>query len=367
MKPLYKILIIIGIILLIALGIYLGWRNLIGPSGEEVQVPQTSEEVEVVVTTESGIELKKISEEKVFDLWVVPDTREVYYLTLDGRVFSAKEGPDLDISTQTIDALNFVEAGPKNQKVLAAFGDPRAPQWGIFDVIDRVWRPLPSEITGATWGGTNESLIATVKNANESNLVEIDLTRTPPAYKVFIRDFRLKSVAFTYLPENRLIITERPSASYAGRVWQLDLETLGFNLLVAPERGLVLRWAREKNIGFKFDTSFGFLVVDNNLRGLLPTFFNTLPQKCGASAEVVYCFAPQNIPQNVTLPDDYLQKKFFSIDDLFALNIETGSTQKILSSNSGEFPAIDAKNPQILGDKIYFINRYDNYLYELSL
>jgi len=368
MKPLYKILIIIGIILLIALGIYLGWRNLIGPSGEEVQVPQTSEEVEVVVTTESGIELKKISEEKAFDLWVVPDTREVYYLTLDGRVFSAKEGPDLDISTQTINALNFIEVGPKGQKVLAAFGAPRAPQWGIFDVIDGVWRPLPSEIANATWGNTNESLIATVRDVNELNLVEVDLTRTPPAYKVFIRDFRLKDVTFTYLFEDQLIVVEKPSASYAGRAWQLDLKTLDFDLLIAPQEGLTLRWSKDKKIAFKFTAPANLLILSGDLRNVITeASFQTLPQKCGASPDAAYCFEPQRLPANINMPDDYLQKKFYSIDSLFRVGLKGDGLQRLLTSGLGEFPAIDAKNPQILGNKIYFINRYDNYLYELSL
>ena len=171
----------------------------------------------------------------------------------------------------------------------------------------------------------------------------------------------------THLQPNRLIITEAPSVSYAGRVWQLDLTTLSFNLLIAPEQGLTTIWSRDKKFIFLFGAVSDFLILNDNFQIVLPTPFSTLPQKCNSSASKIYCFVPQNIPPDVDLPDDYIRKKFYSIDDLFVLDIESGSVERVFISNAGGFPAIDAKDIQPLDDRLYFTNRYDNYLYELKL
>jgi len=362
MKRLYKIIIIIIIAVLVAIGIYLAWRKIAGPAPEEAPAaPKTG--------TAAGGEgpvrgaVVKISENKVFDFWVAPATGEVYYLLPDGQISLAKEGPDLEISKQTINALNAVEVAPGAGKILAAFGDPLSPQWGIFDVVDKAWRPLP-DFQNATWGATDEKLIAVVKNGSDLNLAEVDLTKTPPAYKIIIKDFRFQNVKLSYLPENRLIIAEAPAANYESSVSQLDLKTLTLNLMLSPQRGEFIKWSADKNFGFAWNVKDGFTILKSDFRETLPVPFNTLPSKCGSAASKIYCFAPQSIPSTANLPDDYFNKRFFSIDDLFAIDEETGGTTKVLDGRGLD---IDAKNPQILGNKLYFINRYDNYLYELTL
>ncbi|MFH0712267.1 MAG: hypothetical protein V2A55_00180 [Candidatus Jorgensenbacteria bacterium] len=365
MKLIFKILIIILVLAVLGLAIYLifGGNDEVGEAPE----PGTEEEPTEAATPEESA-LKKISDNPVFDFWVNKSTKEIFYLTLDGKVVGAKNGPDLEISEQTIDALNFIEIGPGGKRVLAAFGDPQTPQWGIFDVVDGVWRPLPADIMKAVWGGSDEKLIVTVKSGNDLNLSEADITKTPPSYKVIIRDFRLKDVKMTYLPENRIIISEPPSASYAASLWQLDLKSLALSTLVAPEEGLYVSWSDDKKSAFFSGSDSGFSVLDENLRIEIPRPFDTLPGKCAADSSKIYCFVPQSLPAGVSLPDDYLTKKFFSIDDLLVLEIDNyDEVEKILTSNSAGVSAIDAKNPRISGDKLYFINRYDNNLYELAL
>lgn len=368
MKPFYKILIISGIGALAILGVYLGWQAITSGSQEEIEeigVPVTGE----MPSSPNTAPLKKLSENAVFDFFVNAATKEVFYFTPDGKVMNAKDGPDLEISKQTIKALNFIEVEPKNQKVLAAFGDPSWPQWGIFDVIDGVWRPLPSEIMKATWGENDEKLVAIIKKGENISLVEVDLTKTPPSYRSLIRDFRLKDVKITWVAKNRIIISELPSASYAGSVWQFDPESLNFNLLIAPRRGLTISWSENKKLFFLFDLDSGFQVLDENFQKklLVPFNTNTLPEKCTADSLKVYCFVPQNIPAGTVLPDYYLTKRFYSVDDLIVLGVESAELENILTSNSAGVPAIDGKNPKVVGNKIYFINRYDNQLYELNL
>ncbi|MBI4034255.1 MAG: hypothetical protein HY378_01765 [Candidatus Brennerbacteria bacterium] len=366
MKPLYKILIIAVIGVLVILGIYLGSRALTsGPEETGGAPPPTGG----TPAPAAQSPIKRFSDGVVFDFWANPATGEVFYLAPDGRVFNAKEGPDLETSKQTINALNFIEVGPGNRKILAAFGDPRAPQWGIFDAVDGAWRPLPSEILRAAWGEDDEELIVIVKSGNDLNFAEADLTRTPPSYRTLIRDFRLKDVEFVRFPDDQLVISEFPSASYAASLWQVDLGNSNVSLLAAPQRGLHLYRPAAGSTAFLWGSESGLLTLHDNLQ-MEPAPFDTLPQKCAADSSRIYCFVPQNIPSDTVLPDDYLMRRFFSIDDLFAFGTGIASEEtsgKLLESNVGSVPAIDAKNPRVSGDKLYFINRYDGYLYEFAL
>ena len=367
MKPIFKILIVVLVLVVAGLTIYL----LFSGGGEEVEgVPGTEPEGGPAATeTETESALKKISDNPVFDFWVNESTKEIFYLTPSGEVFGAKDGSDLEIFGQAMDALNFIEVGPGGRKILAAFGDPQTPKWGVFDVVDGVWRPLPADITNAAWGESDEKLIVTVESGNDLNLAEADITKTPPSYRTFVRDFQLKDIKMTYLPENRVIISELPSASYAASLWQLNLKSLVFNLLVAPEKGLDISWSDDKKSVFLFGLDSGLSVLDENFRTKVPNSYLpvTLPEKCAADASKIYCFVPQNIPADVSLSDDYLTKKFFSVDDLVILETDSEEIAEIIQSDTASVPAIDAKNPRVSGDKLYFINRYDNYLYKISL
>lgn len=377
MKRTYKILIISAIVLLVILGIYLGWKKILAPEitpapeigGAPLPTAPLSDggrvEGGTAEKSAAGLILKKLSEEKVFGFGVVQASGEVFYLTPGGKIMSAKDGPDLEISKESVTALNSIELNPKDQKFLVSFGDPRRPQWGIFDLIDKVWRPLPIDIVNATWGLDDDKLVASIKKTNEYNLSEVDLTKSPPSYKLISRDFRMKDVKLAYLNPQKLVVGERSSAFYEGRVWQLDLKTNLFNLIVPAERGLTLGWSKDKNSAFKFSAS-GFYVLGANLAPIFKTDFITLPEKCDAVSEISFCFVPQNLTIRNVFPDNYFTKEFFSVDRLVQFDTFSGVSEDLLKSGEGGIAAIDAKNPEVLGDRVYFINRYDDYLYELS-
>lgn len=376
MRTRYKILILIAVLLLAGVGIYFGWELLTTPQEKPNKIgggptPATSTPsattTREVVAPSQDLKLIKLSDHQVFDYWIYGDVKEVYYLTPEGTVWNAKAGDDLEISKQAIKALNSIELSPKGEKILVAFQDPRAPQWAIFDVIDQVWRPLPAEIQLATWGSDSNRLVAVRKNASEFNLVEMDISKSPPVYKTLIRDFRFKDVAFASRPPHSLIITEKPSAVYAGRVWELDLEKLTIYLLHAADFGLTTKWVRGSSYVLKFASPDRFSILNQSLQEVVPVFFTTLPDKCGVAEDTIYCFVPQELPANITLPDDYFRGKFYSIDDLFEIRAQSGAAQKILSSNGGAVPALDGENPYYLNGVLYFMNRYDKQLYSLTL
>ncbi|MBI5732902.1 hypothetical protein HY967_03015 [Candidatus Jorgensenbacteria bacterium] len=370
MKPIYKIIILFLILVLAGFGIYILFKRITEPltPGGTSTTPPTS-------TTQSSetakFVIKKISDTPIFDFVALKNTKEVYYFTEEGRVLAAKEAGDVEAATQEITALNFIKFGPEEEKVLVAFNNPLEPQWAIFDLIDKVWRPLPAEVVNAAWGVNESELVALIKNRDELNLVRLDLAKNPPAPKVIIRDLRLKDVELSFQPPQTLFIREKPSIQYSSRLWKLDLKTLNFNLVTTAERGLMIEWSTDRSFAFKYAAPDKFFVLDKNLEVLFPTVFNTFPQKCGYAEEqnAAYCFVPQTIPEQTLslLPDEYLNGKFTSTDDLYKIDVATEEVTRLGSGGPNNFGIFDAIRPTYLESNIYFINRYDNYLYRLEL
>ncbi len=389
MKPIYKILIVAGIIIVVGWLIYLAWSKFsatptlpapqanTAPSGSlplgnqnNVSSNQSQTNNSPLNGSSTNLVMNKLSDGPVFGFWVMPDTGSVDYLTPDGQVMTAEEATDQTVSNQTINALNSISVSPDNREVLAAFGDPASPQWGIFDVLDKVWRPLPSEIIEAAWGGASNKLIAFVQNGGNTNLAWVDLTKTPPTYRVLIKDLRLENANLTVLPNQKIIISEKPDAAYPGRVWQLDPKTLALNLLESPLNGLTIGWSTDKSVAFQFNDPDNFLIFNGDLSQIISDTFGSLPSKCNTASSTIYCFVPQNLPANLNLPDDYFQKSFYSTDNLYSLSLGTstlGNVSRLFVSGENNVMPIDAKDPQIMNNAIYFVNRYDNYLYELQL
>ena len=95
---------------------------------------------------------------------------------------------------------------------------------------------------------------------------------------------------------------------------------------------------------------------------------STLPEKCFMNASKIYCAIMQNysntLPKPI-LPDDYLKKAFYSRDKIYAIDIADNSSELVLSDELP--PAIDAVNLSLNGNNLFFINRYDNRVYNLEL
>lgn len=364
MKPIYKILIIIGVIAVVGLGIYFGWQALTAraPLPEE-PANGSSQQTEPAVAG-GGLSLQKISDNPAFDFWLLP-SGTVAYLGLDGRVFNAETGRDTLLSNQTVNALNRAVLSPDGQKILASFGDPRQPQWGIFDLIDRIWRPLPTQIISAAWTNDPGNLVGFTRSEdNRNNLSLIDAAKNPPAISTLISDINLADVKLAWQNPNQVAVIEKPAADYVARVWLINTTSREIQLLLGPEEGLTVNFA---------DQEGGYFVLSKSRDGLLIAnatstsfFFKTLPEKCGLSKAVAYCFVPADIPTTVNLPDDYYTKKFRPVDGLYSYNTGSSQTRKIFTSGAGPFPAVDGFHPQVKDNKIYFLNRYDGFVYELT-
>ncbi len=313
----------------------------------------------------------KVSDQPVSGYWIDPQTEGIFYLNGEGKVFlinKNKNGEDTEIVKQGAGALNSIEVGPNSQKILAAFGDPRSPQWGIFDDIDQTWRPLPGTVLNATWGENNGVLYGIVQNGNVPALASIDISKSDVSTKILIKDFRFQDVRLSFLPPSTLYIIERGASEYSSRVWGVTTSDLSIHPLLDSRNGLILNPSDDRRVFFSFQGNAFHILDPRTLNTVTPIPFLTLPQKCAFGGVITYCFVPNSLNfKNANLPDDYLKSKIFTTDSLYEVNLSNGGTAssdlpKII--NNGLF---DAVSPKFSKGFLYFINRSDGYLYALNL
>ena len=107
--------------------------------------------------------------------------------------------------------------------------------------------------------------------------------------------------------------------------------------------------------------------------------FATLPSKCAFGAPIaasgtanpsapIYCAVPsdQNIFSVARLPDEYNQDMYFTDDDFYSIDTDTGLLNEIFSASLIN-QTIDATDMKVFNNILFFVNRYDQKIYALAL
>lgn len=392
MRPLFRIIIIVAAIVLVGLVLYFGWKLIAGPGngpgtpnvpgGGFPVVPITPGSGDnppgdgslppsgtpSVPAGNSGASLKKLSDFPVFAFATASSgVGEIAYLTPEGKAYAAREGPDLELSSQGMDALGNASPSPDGGTFLVSAGDPRAPQWFVFDVADRAWRPLPQEIRVAAWDMRPNGLLAVIRNGAAQDLVRADLSSTPPKYQTLVKGFSLADIGFLALTSDVFLVTERPSALAAGRAWRWNGRTGLLELVFPAAPGRLIAATPDRAVLFGYTAPDEFRIMGRDLQELEPVVWFTFPEKCGGGASTTYCFVPTTIPRtpHPILPDDYFTGALTTSDELHAVDFGTGSDTTLLAA--GANIRIDAGEVLATPVAVYFLNRADASLYALTL
>jgi len=311
--------------------------------------------------------LEKLSNQKIGFFWINKKTSEVFYTTDDGNIYLAKEMGDQKISPQAVGAIYTLLPNQTGEKVVASFGEKNNPQLGIFDVIDKTWKPLPSDALAAAWGGSDKKLFGIIKNGGKKDLVEINIEKAQPIYKTLLRDFVLNDVFLSIIPTDKILISEKSSGFYSPRMWEFNPKDLSLSLIVQGERGGVLGFSKDKkNIFFSLPSKKQFGVVSNSLKTTTYADFFTIPDKCDLFASTTYCFVPEEQNDYVGFFDLYEQRKVFTTDTLMKFNLSTKEIGVLSASGALQYKT-DALGVVFFENYIYFKNRFDNILYRLNI
>ena len=212
-------------------------------------------------------------------------------------------------------------------------------------------------------------------------------------------EIRAEDLALYWIGANQIILSDKTSASYAGSVLSLDIKKKTLSTIIENNLGLQSIWNVPLGVGLVFTSKYsggGGSVSLFDLSGVRLNGLNfiTLPSKCAffvqqqeasiqatttklasatqaasgaaSSTKTLYCAVPRDQKKLgfSTLPDDYLMRALYTSDNFLAINLDTGNTTPILTDTS---QALDATNLKIFNGTLFFVNRYDNKLYAISL
>lgn len=327
---------------------------------------QKNSETAEETASETGNLVERVSGGAAFSYSVVSDS-EIYYFAQDGRVFRVKQDGDEVVSDKTLNSLNGVWVTPDGKRGLVSFGDPKRPEWSIFDFLDAAWRPLPTSISYASWGENNDTLVAIEETNNTKNLVTVSLIKSAPVSSLISKNFGMADAIFTSAGKDKIFISEKPSSFYRGGVLELNTKTLDIKNVFPEEPGLLLKILPNASGIVKFSAPNKLSLA--TLSGLVKKDFliKTIPDKCGGANNRFFCFVPTNIMENVFLPDDYFKNKVSFVDALYEINPGTGQDSVLFQSGVENIPAIDGENVFLVGERLYFINKYDKRIYRVNL
>jgi hypothetical protein len=184
-----------------------------------------------------------------------------------------------------------------------------------------------------------------------------------------ILSFNFEDPVLRWISGNEIILNSRPSAFYINKSWTIDISKKTI-VPFAYAKGLYFNWSADgkQAITFSVDNSMEPLLylIDGEASVLANLDFMSLPEKCFIGTEKIYCAISQsaNNEGRLILPDDYLKRKVYFNDWIYEIDAENRDINLFYSSAE---KAIDAYNLTVKGNRILFINRYDNKLYGLEL
>lgn len=390
MKPLYKFLIIFLILGIIAWIIYfvasktsttgeipLETQNTtqqIENTGTESQStttePETlSEETENITGEEnygesdivktSFKELNKISDTAAQFYWYYEANNRIFYITENGEIKKVIDGKSENISINPIKNVAVARPNHGGSLVLLKFATDSGMIWGIFSSMDEKITPINQPIIDAVWDFNNQDIVASLNQGTGVSIISLSGLKNYTEKTVLIPELNLLDVDMIKKSKDELLFIEKFGNEYATSIWQYNLKTKLFSTV---RKGL-LDFSIKPDIStyFFYSKNDGFVIGNSSLERVVPTTKGSFPEKCSSIVTTVFCFVPE---KSVSL-FDWMTNSLFTDDDLYTYDTYDQTENQVPFPENTPGP-IDAKNIIATHSAIYFINKYDNFIYELK-
>jgi hypothetical protein len=366
MKKTLIIILIFAAIIAVGTGVYFAWKKsqeiLTPPS---VSVPVETQNQSTEAEQPSG-KLKAVSSGESSAYWIYKSasSSEIYYFDSEGFLFKEKSGGDEKILKEAISGIKSLTSDKDGKSVavesdggfvILAIGASGIIKESIKDAVSVSFSPTSDKMAYFTASGD-----LNVRDYSPK-------LKSPKVSKIINLNF--EDAVIKWISGDKIILNSRPSAYYSSEAWLVDLSKKTAASF-AKARGLYFNWSLDGKTAVRFsvDASLNpFLSLINSSNSALANFeFLSLPEKCFIGTERIYCAIPQsnNLSGRLVLPDDYLKKKVYFNDYIYEIGAKDGSINLVYSENKN---GIDAFNLTVIGNRVLFINRYDNKLYDLEL
>jgi len=280
-----------------------------------------------------------------------------------GQVVKTETADERIVSASEIASINSVKTLKDGELALVSIGNPKNPQFSIFDTTSNSWNPLPNTIYAVSPSPDGKEIAYLDRKGTITNIMisTPDLKKPRKVISLHILDSEI-----LWSGANTLLLLEKPSAITTNSAWAVNTKN-GTMERIAQANGLIISSSLSGGLRFSIEGNQRKLELTSpdgkEVVSQLP--FITLPQKCTFDAKYLYCAVPQNLSNNVVLPDDYLKKAFYSLDTIYKYNLTSGDIEELFSSY--ELEAVDAVDLEVDGGVLYFLNRYDSFVYSLDI
>lgn len=359
-----------------------------------------------------GTRFGAVAQNKVMDFFV-DSQNGVVLVQPDGQVVRVINGESSILSSSAIANLREVRFSYDGKRVLAVFGDQSGREASIFNVLSKSWQPLASNLKTPTWSPNSYQIAYLLDKGDVAALTTLD-TANPKAKPLELAKLHLQDVSLNWQVQNKIIVSEKPSAFPPGSIWSFDIKLKTLTPLAENKLGLESVWSGGAELGLTFSTDptrrGGKLsLVDGAGNALNDLAFLTLPSKCAFDIQQIQGQPPQSAPAKATstnkttstktststaaaaplankflycaipkdpnklktsrLPDDYEKRVLFTADDFFRINLNLGApgAGNVEPVFSGSGRLLDASQVKIFNKTVFFVNRLDQQLYAISL
>lgn len=297
-----------------------------------------------------------------------------------GAIVTIVGGQSTTINSSTINDIISASFSYDGKKILVNFGDPASPQSSIFDLTTKTWAPLPQGIQSPQWSQANYQIAyLSATSGGKVVLSTIDASNLKKA-AVTLFTLNASDLTLQWPSKNDFVLSDKPTSYNAGSIWLFNAQAGTLSSLVYETPGAEGIWSNNTTTPYGLVFSIAASGQSDTLQlqalsGSAPTQtlnFVTLPSKCAfnttepSSSLALYCGIPRSSSgfSSANLPDDYNDMALFTSDDIYKINTATGATQVLWSDQT---QSMDVSDVKLFNGTLFFVNRYDQKLYGLTL
>lgn len=368
MKRVVKIIVFILIFASIAVGAYYLWAYYQDRSDSTPNIPINGDILPSPSPINNGMKLQPLGGPELSGYFLKNGV--VIGVGLDGAVVSihGREANPLNNATFNEEILEIIPSF-NGEWFLEKWGSGKNPRFSLYNTPTNTWLPFTDLDLLAMDFAPDSSRLAYLEGTNRGvNLSIMDLIKKDES-SGFVRNtvssFALQDVELSWVTSDTIFISEKPSARVPGSLWQYTVSTKRLEPLMLEENGLWIKWDKSTGYGIKFSSAPNKQLTVVNTKGtpITESLLLTFPDKCVTTADTLYCAVPKTSLAGKDLPDDYLKHLFYTNDAIYKVDLKKGFTDRIFSS----FTTLDAVNLKIIENRLYFINRYNNQLYQINI
>jgi hypothetical protein len=314
----------------------------------------------------------------------------------DGTIISISGENSSTLSATTVPGIITARFSSDGKKVLVSSGDPSTPKTNIFDVATKVWVSAPQGLQSPQWSPSGYQIAYLSQSASGmlslSTIDALNLKKAPAT----LLSIHATDLVLQWINKNQFVLSDRPSANNAGSIWLFDAQKSTMTPIVYENSGAESMWnnATTGTLGLVFDNGGR----NSTLQLVTPLgtiyhalSFLTLPSKCSfsiatttiaaattttsttksskpttSSVSYLYCGVPLDINafSSAQLSDNYNMMASFTSDQILRINVADGSWNILWNDPTQN---IDATDLRFFNNTLFFVNRYDQKLYALTL